>query len=55
MLGRLRLDLKKKFLLQKSDEALEQAAQGSGGVNVHGDIPETCRCLTSGNVREKSP
>jgi len=35
-----------KFLLGKSSQALEQAAQESGGVTVLRDVQESCRCST---------
>lgn len=38
----------RKFL-QESGEALEQAAQGSGAVTVHGDVQEPSRCGTEGH------
>ena len=44
--GRFRLDIWKKILLQKSGEALAQAAQGGGGVTVPGGVEETLRCHT---------
>jgi len=31
-----------------SGQALEQAAQGSGGVPIPGGVQKTCRCGTSG-------
>ena len=37
------------FLLQKSGEALEQAAQGSGEVTITGGVQETFRCCTKGH------
>ena len=37
-----------KFLLQKSGEALAQAAQGGRGVTVSGNVPELWRCGTLG-------
>jgi len=30
-------------------QALEQAAQGSGGVTIPGGVQKTCRCGTSGH------
>ncbi|GAB0205946.1 hypothetical protein GRJ2_003060200 [Grus japonensis] len=36
--GRLRLDIRKKFLHQKGCQALEQSVQGSGGVPIPGGI-----------------
>ena len=38
----------KKFLLRKSIEVLEQAAQGGSEVTVPGGIQEMCRCGTVG-------
>jgi len=35
-----------KFLLRKSGEALEWAAQGGGGVTVPGGVQEACTCGT---------
>ena len=37
-----------KFLLQKSGDALTQAAQGGGGVTIPGGVQETRRCGTEG-------
>lgn len=34
------------FLLRRSGQTLEWAAQGSGGVTVPGDVQEVCRCDT---------
>jgi len=34
---------------QKCCEALEQAAQGSGGVTIPGGVQKTCRYVTSGH------
>jgi len=36
--GRFRLDIRKNFIRWKSYQALEQAAQGSGGVTIPGGI-----------------
>jgi len=47
--GRFRLDIRKKFLYRKSCEALEQAAQGSGGVIVPGGVQKACKYGTSGH------
>ena len=38
-----------KFLLRKSDNALAQAAQGSGGVTIPGGVQETWGCGTEGH------
>jgi len=38
--GRSRLDMRKKFLLQNSGEALAQVAQGGGGVTIPGSVQE---------------
>ena len=38
-----------KFPLQKSGQALEWAAQGSGGVTVPGGVQEKCRCGARGH------
>ena len=35
------------FLYWKSSQALEQAAQGHGGVPIPGDVQKACRCGTS--------
>jgi len=45
---RLRLDIRKKPLLQRILEALAQAAQGGGGVTIPGVVQETCGCGTEG-------
>ena len=39
---RFRLDIRENLFSKKSDKALEQAAQGSGGITV------LCRCATEG-------
>ena len=44
----MRLDIWKKCLLRKSGDALTQAAQGGGGVDHQGGVPDTCRCGTEG-------
>ena len=36
--GRFRLDIRKRFFSETSDEELEQAAQGGGGVTISDDI-----------------
>ena len=41
-----RLNIKKKFVLVKSGEALEQAARGGGGVTVPGGVQGMWRCGT---------
>jgi len=41
--------MRKKILLWKSGEALEQAAQGGDGVTVPGGIQEICRYGTEGH------
>jgi len=38
-----------KFLLRKSGDALEQAAQGGGGVTVPGGVQEPCGCGSEGH------
>jgi len=43
--GRFRLE---KFLSCKSGQALDQAAQGSGGVLIPGGVQKPCRCSTWG-------
>ena len=40
--GRLRLDIKKKNFLQKSGDALQQAAQGGGGVTINVLVDGRC-------------
>ena len=35
-------------LCSRASQALEQAAQGGGGVTVPGGVQTTCRCGTSG-------
>jgi len=44
--GRFRLENRKKFLLQKSGQALEWAAQEGGGVTIPGGVQETFRHYT---------
>ena len=48
---RFRLDIRKNFFTD-SGEALEQAAQGSGGVTIPGGVKKKCRCDTSGHGLE---
>ena len=36
------------FILQKSHQALEQTAQGGGGVTIPEGVPEPWRCGTEG-------
>ena len=43
-----RMDSKKKILVGKSGEQLEQAAQGGGAVTVPGGVEEPCGCGTEG-------
>lgn len=52
MPGRFRLDISKNinFFSEKSDQALDQAAEGSGGVTVSGSVRETWRCGAEGQV-----
>ena len=38
-----------KFLLKKSSEALEGAAQGGGRVTILRGVEETCGCGTEGH------
>jgi len=47
--GRFRLDIRNKCLTE-SCEALEQAAQGSGGVTIPGSVQKTCRRGTLAHV-----
>ena len=42
------------FFLRKSDELLEQAAQGSGGVTVSEGFQEKGRCSTEGHRIKES-
>ena len=48
MSAEVQVGYKEKFLLRNSDEAVAQAAQGGGGVTIHGGVQETCRCGTEG-------
>lgn len=52
MPGRFRLDISKNinFFSEKSDQALDQAAEGSGGVTASGSVRETWRCGAEGQV-----
>lgn len=45
---------KKKFLIRKSDEVLEQVAQGGGGIIVHGGVQEKCRYGIEGHGLEQA-
>jgi len=47
--GGFRLDIVKNFVTERVGQALEQAAQGSGGVTVPGGVKKMCRCSTSGH------
>jgi len=47
--GRFRLNIRKNFFTGKSCKALEQAAQGSGGVTIPGGVQKTCRHGTLGH------
>lgn len=42
----IQVSYSEKFLLRKSVEALEEDAQGGGGIMVPGSVQETCRCCT---------
>ena len=50
--GRFRLDIRKNFFAERVKRALEQAAQGSGGVTIPGGVKKKCRCDTSGHGLE---
>jgi len=43
---RLRLDIRKKVILRKIGNALEQPAQGSGGITIPGGFQEGYRYNT---------
>jgi len=47
--GELQVGYSEEFLLRKSDEELEQPAQGGGGVTVPGGVQEKQRCGTEGH------
>ena len=47
--GRFRLDIRKNFFTKKGCEALEQAAQVSGGVTIPGDVKKIHRCHSKGH------
>ena len=47
--GRFRLDIRKKFILRKSGEALEEAAQGGGGVTDPGGVQRAFGCCVEGH------
>ena len=46
---RFRLDIRKNFFTEKSGQAMEQAAQGNGGVTIPGDVQKTCRYSSMGH------
>ena len=48
----IQVGYQEKFLLRKSGEVLEQAAQGSGGVTILGGVHEKGRCGTEGHGLE---
>jgi len=48
MPGESQVAYKEEFLLRKSGDAVAQAAQGSGGVTISGDVQEMCRRDTEG-------
>ena len=50
----IQVGYQEKFLLRKSGEVLEQAAQGSGGVTILGGVHEKGRCGTEGHGLEQS-
>jgi len=41
--GRFRLGIRKKFFTERVVKALDQAAQGSGGVPIPGGVQKSCR------------
>ena len=45
---RFQMGYEEEFLLQKSGEAVAQAAQGGGAVTVHGGVQDPCGCGTEG-------
>ena len=45
--GKIQVGCQEK-LLQKSGQALEQAAHRGGGITLPGGVQETCRCCTEG-------
>jgi len=47
--GDIQFGYEKQFLLRKSGDALEQAAQGDGGVTVPGSVKEACIRVTEGH------
>lgn len=47
--GGIRVGYKEKFLFIVSCWALEQAAQGDGGITVPGGIQEVCECGMEGS------
>ena len=46
MPGESQVAYKEEFLLRKSGDAVAQAAQGSGGVTISGDVQETFQYFT---------
>ena len=46
--GEVKVGYYKQFLLRKSSEALEWAAQGGGGIAIPRGVPEPWRCGTEG-------
>lgn len=51
MPGEIQVGCSKKFLLSKSDEALEQASQGGGEVTVLEGFQEKSNCGTEGHSK----
>jgi len=47
--GRFRLEIRKNFFIEIVFQALEHAAQGSGGVPIPGGVQKTWRGGTSGH------
>ena len=46
--GEVKVGYYEQFLLRKSSEALEWAAQGGGGIAIPRGVPEPWRCGTEG-------
>ena len=47
--GVIQIGYWEEFLYWKSGQALEQAAQGGGGVTIPGGVQKMCKCGTSGH------
>jgi len=48
ILREIQVGYQEELILQKSSEAVAQAAQGGGAVTVHGGVQEPCGCGTEG-------